>query len=50
MDVLEDIGTFASEGYAIVFYSYQWSAALEGWKAPGDPGRLGRPLSRCVEL
>ena len=35
MDVLEDIQTFASEGYGIVFYSYQWSAALEWWKAAG---------------
>ena len=38
LDVLDDIGTFASTGYAIVFYSYQWSAALEWCKAPGGSG------------
>ena len=34
MDVLEDIQTFASEGYGIVFYSYQWLS----WTHKGPNG------------
>ena len=29
LDVMEDIGEFGRGGYVIVFFSYQWSAALE---------------------
>ena len=45
MDVLEDINAFASAGYGIVFYSYQWLS----WTHKGPNGVQREWMNSAVQ-